>query len=129
MLPPFPPSPPDGPPRGTYFSRRNATQPFPPFPAFTKIFASSTNTSCSKPPKKKNAVQLGQTAERNECDPFDCHLIRGGLGLLRRMNADEPPVTAAVLKLHHSSHQREQRVVAPPPDILACLMLRAALPD
>src|ERR1700675_461267 len=43
MLPPRPPSPPDGPPRGTYFSLRNATHPFPPSPAFTEIFASSTN--------------------------------------------------------------------------------------
>jgi hypothetical protein len=45
MLPPWPPSPPLGPPLGTYFSRRNATQPFPPGPAFTWILASSTNTS------------------------------------------------------------------------------------
>src|SRR5215472_16905135 len=43
MLPPLPPSPPDGPPRGTYFSRRKATHPLPPLPAFTKILASSTN--------------------------------------------------------------------------------------
>src|SRR5579863_10249447 len=41
--PPRPPSPPDGPPRGTNFSRRNAMQPFPPSPAFTRIFASSMN--------------------------------------------------------------------------------------
>src|SRR5215469_13600723 len=45
MLPPCPPSPPDGPPLGTYFSRRNATQPFPPSPPLTNIFASSTNTA------------------------------------------------------------------------------------
>src|SRR6516164_410864 len=44
MFPPCPPSPPDGPPLGTYFSRRNATQPFPPSPPLTNIFASSTNT-------------------------------------------------------------------------------------
>src|SRR5881296_506484 len=44
MLPPLPPSPPEGPPRGTYFSRRKATQPLPPSPAFTEILASSTNT-------------------------------------------------------------------------------------
>src|SRR5579864_1939073 len=44
MSPPFPPSPPEGPPRGTNFSLRNAMQPFPPAPAFTTIFASSTNT-------------------------------------------------------------------------------------
>src|SRR5271155_2243838 len=41
--PPLPPSPPEGPPRGTYFSRRKAMQPFPPFPALTRIFASSIN--------------------------------------------------------------------------------------
>src|SRR5665213_1888879 len=41
--PPRPPSPPDGPPRGTNFSRRNAIQPLPPSPAFTRIFASSMN--------------------------------------------------------------------------------------
>src|ERR1700719_1023891 len=44
MLAPWPPSPPEGPPRGTYFSRRNATQPLPPWPPFTNIFASSANT-------------------------------------------------------------------------------------
>ena len=35
-LPPLPPSPPLGPPRGTYFSRRKLMQPHPPSPAFTK---------------------------------------------------------------------------------------------
>src|SRR5262249_30277931 len=42
--PPLPPSPPEGPPRGTNFSRRKATQPLPPSPAFTRIVASSMNT-------------------------------------------------------------------------------------
>src|SRR5277367_3387640 len=41
--PPRPPSPPEGPPRGTNFSRRKATQPLPPSPAFTRIRASSIN--------------------------------------------------------------------------------------
>src|SRR5579863_3281182 len=41
--PPLPPSPPEGPPRGTNFSRRKAMQPLPPSPAFTRILASSTN--------------------------------------------------------------------------------------
>src|ERR1700719_1426465 len=41
--PPLPPSPPEGPPRGTNFSRRNAMQPLPPSPAFTLILASSIN--------------------------------------------------------------------------------------
>src|ERR1700753_481695 len=41
--PPRPPSPPEGPPRGTNFSRRKAMHPLPPSPAFTRIFASSIN--------------------------------------------------------------------------------------
>src|ERR1035441_5212778 len=49
MSPPFPPSPPDGPPRGTYFSLRKAMQPFPPSPPFTEILASSTNIGHSIP--------------------------------------------------------------------------------
>src|SRR5579863_1977154 len=45
MSPPLPPSPPEGPPRATNFSRRNAMHPFPPSPALTRIFASSINMS------------------------------------------------------------------------------------
>src|SRR5437763_10637839 len=41
--PPRPPSPPEGPPLGTNFSRRNARQPLPPSPAFTRIVTSSIN--------------------------------------------------------------------------------------
>src|SRR5471030_715347 len=41
--PPRPPSPPLGPPRGTYFSLRNARQPLPPSPALTRILTSSIN--------------------------------------------------------------------------------------
>src|SRR5580704_784640 len=44
MSPPLPPSPPEGPPRGTYFSLRKATQPSPPSPALIEILASSANT-------------------------------------------------------------------------------------
>ena len=45
--PPRPPSPPLGPPRGTNFSRRNARQPLPPSPAFTRILTSSINMELS----------------------------------------------------------------------------------
>src|SRR5215510_13354290 len=45
--PPRPPWPPEGPPRGTNFSRRKAMQPFPPSPAFTRILASSMNIGFS----------------------------------------------------------------------------------
>src|SRR5664280_3126804 len=41
-LPPRPPSPPSGPPLSTWASRRNATAPAPPSPAFTCNCASST---------------------------------------------------------------------------------------
>jgi len=41
--PPRPPSPPEGPPRGTYFSRRKAMQPLPPSPALTRMRAWSRN--------------------------------------------------------------------------------------
>src|SRR6185436_19209133 len=40
--PPCPSSPPLGPPRGTNFSRRNARQPRPPWPASTWMSTSST---------------------------------------------------------------------------------------
>src|SRR5260370_2593874 len=46
--PPLPPSPPEGPPRGTNFSRRNAMQPLPPSPALTRILASSINMTCNR---------------------------------------------------------------------------------
>src|SRR5260370_42060969 len=78
MLPPCPPSPPEGPPRGTYFSRRKAMQPLPPSPAFTSILASSTNTGIKlrksrpaaqwhhrlKAQGKKHAVRPSRTAEK-----------------------------------------------------------------
>src|SRR5687767_6453203 len=41
--PPAPPSPPEGPPFGTNFSRRKATQPLPPSPALTRMVAWSIN--------------------------------------------------------------------------------------
>src|SRR5712691_11829805 len=70
MLPPWPPSPPEGPPRGTYFSRRKATQPLPPLPAFTNILASSTNTGI-KLQKKDNTSELpvGRLSELHEKAP------------------------------------------------------------
>src|ERR1700682_2462908 len=50
MSPPLPPSPPEGPPRGTNFSRRKAMQPLPPSPALTRIFASSMNIGYAASP-------------------------------------------------------------------------------
>src|SRR5258708_27257842 len=94
MLPPCPPSPPEGPPRGTYFSRRKAMQPLPPSPAFTSILASSTNTGIKlhkrrpaaqwhhrlKAQGKKNAVRPSRTAETK----------RGGLNPRKKQPQNTP---------------------------------------
>src|ERR1700746_164337 len=140
MFPPGPPAPPEGPPRGTYFSRRKATQPLPPLPAFTNIFASSTNTgmklrkNCpatqtklpqhSRAKKKTRSNAAGPRKRRRALNPSTkCSsatpLIRGGLGLLSWLNADKAAVTALVFKLHETSHEREQRVVLALADVFA----------
>src|SRR6266850_2863854 len=59
--PPRPPSPPEGPPRGTNFSRRKATHPLPPSPALTRILASSMNIVL---------VAARQTAQRYQQPSF-----------------------------------------------------------
>src|SRR5271155_1567063 len=83
MSPPLPPSPPEGPPRGTNFSRRKAMQPLPPPPALTRILASSINM---KRPKKIHPAAAApepsaemkkprQKAEAHEC-PVETRLAR-----------------------------------------------------
>src|SRR5437870_11533185 len=90
MLPPWPPSPPEGPPRGTYFSRRKAMQPLPPSPPFTNILASSTNTGRRLPrriaPEIKNAVQQSRTAEAFAIS-VGRDLLFGAFGFLSRLHA------------------------------------------
>src|SRR6516225_1660946 len=112
MLPPLPPSPPEGPPRGTYFSRRKATQPLPPSPAFTKILASSTNTWESYLEKSRrnaglkalcsiriNEMFLASCRERPSGNAPWHPASAGSFGVGRR-NADEAPAAAAVFELH-----------------------------
>src|SRR5271167_1265837 len=67
MSPPLPPSPPDGPPRGTYFSLRNAIQPLPPSPPFTRIVASSTNIDShrEKISPKDTLRRIGKTKSQD----------------------------------------------------------------
>src|SRR5579883_2281420 len=97
--PPRPPSPPLGPPRGTYFSRRNATQPLPPSPAFTVMIASSINTGNSRDTKARN-------------DPENGVRIRPWLGkLLRCADADELAHAPAIAELDDAAYLGEQRVV------------------
>src|ERR1700734_2443331 len=65
MSPPLPPSPPEGPPRGTYFSLRNATQPSPPSPALMEILASSANTGHLIWNRSKKAYAKVGSKEKN----------------------------------------------------------------
>src|SRR5438067_180954 len=87
--PPRPPSPPEGPPRGTNFSRRKATHPLPPSPAFTRIRASSMNI--------RNFVELAETLE------FVAKAI--GHGLLW-VQSDDARFDAAVARYHDVRRKR-----------------------
>src|SRR5271163_2195301 len=150
MLPPSPPSPPEGPPRGTYFSRRNATQPLPPSPAFTEIFASSTNISValsanqnskSKPDARSSVSDVRKAGKVSRCgtpknkNGPDRSRGRSGfrwlvcsLGLFRGLDADEAPMIAAVGELHVAGNKGEQSVVLALRHVFAGLVPGAPLP-
>src|SRR5207244_9693805 len=105
MVPPLPPSPPEGPPRGTNFSLRKATAPGPPSPAFAEISASSMNCTGRSP----------------------CF---SGLGLgLRCVDVHVDAVAAALLVLHHALDHGIEREVAAHLDAAAGVHPGAHLPD
>src|SRR5690349_12874523 len=112
MLPPRPPSPPEGPPRGTYFSRRNARQPLPPSPALMRMRASSRNC-IEKPSPGYGRRPLGI----------------GTVELLGRLDVDKLAHAAPVAEIDHAGHLGEQGIVLAPADVEAGLDLGAALPD
>src|SRR5690554_4970840 len=120
MLPPWPPSPPSGPPLGTYFSRRKLRQPLPPLPASTMIEASSTNCICHSP----DGIYRHDTRR-------PCHggaFLRQGSGVSGRDDADELAVLRTLgLELDHTVVQGEQGVVAAEADAGAGVELGAAL--
>src|SRR5215510_14001871 len=115
MLPPSPPLPPSGPPRGTNFSRRKLMQPLPPLPAAAVMSTSSTNMAGSPGVAGHEWPAAGKAGEL---------LGRGG-----RNDRDEPAVRAVVLELHGAGHLREQRVVLAEADVLARVELASALAD
>src|SRR5438874_4588102 len=102
--PPRPPSPPEGPPRGTNFSRRKAMHPLPPSPAFTRIFASSINIFSLFATNKK-----AETFRLLPCS--DPHLCSLSLFSLKRDYGDEAPHIAAVAELDGAGDLSEQGVV------------------
>src|SRR5713226_3627460 len=55
-------------------------------------------------------------------------LVRGGVGLLGRLNADEAAVTAFVLKLHEAGNHGVKRVVLTLTDVFSGLVLGTTLP-
>ena len=91
--PPRPPSPPLGPPRGTYFSRRNARQPLPPSPALTRILTSSINIA------EKEKRPLGVTPAAADSLPEKVIELRYGCGSACASNVDELAHAAAVAEL------------------------------
>src|SRR6185503_17354185 len=104
--PPRPPSPPAGPPSGTYFSRRNALHPSPPAPDWTVSRISSMNTPETPWPPAGDRRPL----------------LRGRLGR-RPLHVDRP----IRVKLDEAVHGRPQGEVAAALDVLPRMELRADL--
>src|SRR5207248_2801807 len=104
--PPWPPSPPLGPPRGTNFSRRNARQPRPPWPAATWMSTSSTNITIGELANWR----AGESRDGSIRRLSDC-AIHQLYGLLDWLDADDAAVRAVVLELHAAGDLREDRVV------------------
>src|SRR5690348_6303 len=126
--PPWPPSPPLGPPNGMNFSRRKLTQPLPPSPAWTLMIASSTNFMALGTGTEGNNRQgssrltgklhVPRSLLADPCFTKNKSPAGAGLSLQRRErsaldDADELAVVlAAGLELDHAVGQREQGVVA-----------------
>src|SRR5438132_1339186 len=114
--PPRPPSPPEGPPRGTNFSRRKATHPLPPSPAFTRIRASSMNMGV-----KKTASLTRGPHSRVGCATRSCLIQIFGL------DGDVLAQAAAVLEADNAADFGEQGVVFAAADVQAGLNAGSAL--
>src|SRR5205814_2123730 len=132
MSPPFPPSPPDGPPRGAYFSRRNATAPGPPSPALTWISASSMNCMVDQPAspgmRARDASQRARSRRHRQSAAVP---PRTSLRLRARLRGENVHVRAVVrllLVLHLALDHRVDGEVAAHADPAARMHLRADLP-
>src|SRR5207249_3381383 len=111
------PSPPDGPPKGTYFSLRNAEQPFPPRPPVTCRSTSSTNAVLMA------EGRAGGGAHRAaRCAPLR-GLDGGG------HDRDELAQPAAIAVFNVARGHGEQRVVLAAADVASRLDGRPALAD
>src|SRR3984957_1075292 len=134
--PPLPPSPPEGPPRGTYFSRRKAMQPLPPSPALTRIFVSSMNMVATKYLcKNKSLVPKARlkprwTARRGREHVTDSSgRKRELLGNLHGLNHHKLAHRTFVQEFNPASNLGEQSVVLAAAYVQSGLYASAALPD
>src|SRR5579862_73246 len=118
MSPPRPPSPPEGTPRGTNFSRRKAMQPLPPPPAFTRITASSINIQNTKP-RHRTGLEISLAETLRSC--FLC------FSRLSRLNQHVTAIIAFVHELDHAGNLGEQSIVLTPANVRARLDASAAL--
>src|SRR5579884_423567 len=101
--PPLPPSPPDGPPRGTNFSRRKAMQPLPPSPAFTRIFASSINMNTQDSPQRAQRITKDHEDSRRKRPSVcrispSCTFVSFVVGFFVAKKQSAPPQDEAVRK-------------------------------
>src|SRR5437762_11500442 len=115
--PPLPPSPPEGPPRGTNFSRRNAMHPLPPSPAFNLIFASSINMRKNKSLDPKVRPYGGRPGPRS----------LSSLLCFQRFNHHELAHRALIHELDAARNFGEERVVFASTDVQPRFHAGAAL--
>src|SRR5579864_5254102 len=146
MSPPWPPSPPDGPPRHVFLAaERHAAVAALPALNFDFRFVSKHGRYRALMGKayallrKHTALARGNTKEtrrftlaswsgkksvRSGCSGL---LFKCSSCFFRREDADETATPATVFEANHTVDQREQRIVLRAPDVLSRLVARAAL--
>src|SRR5262245_57424225 len=122
--PPLPPSPPLGPPRGTYFSRRKARHPLPPSPATTWMSTSSTNIGNWRAGDLWRRIHIRPTHK----SPTRQFTNSPTQELLDWQDADDAARRAVILESHASGDLRENRIVFAEPGVAARTEAPAALP-
>src|SRR6266851_8760947 len=85
------------------------------------------NSRAEKEKRGPAGPDRGSEQGRIEVSPYKMQLIRSGLGLRSRLDADEAAVTALVFELYEAGNEREKRVVLALTDVFSRLVLGAAL--
>ncbi len=85
------------------------------------------NSRTEKEKRGPAGPDRGSEEGRIEVRPYKMQLIRSGLGLRSRLDADEAAVTALVFELYEAGNKREERVVLALTDVFSRLVLGATL--